>query len=93
MGFARLSPDNPKGFSMSFDVDKIAAQVKDALTQLEQNSSGGVAGLQFFNFRNEALHAELHTRDGVLVYLGLHSAPELQRQREAQAFVARNRGD
>ena len=78
---------------MSFDVDTIAAQVKATLSALSHNPSGNASGIYFFNIKNDVLQAEIHIRNGNLVYLGVHSTTELKRQREAQEFVSRNRGD
>lgn len=72
---------------MNFDVATITAQVTAVIAELEKNPSGGGEGLAFFNIKNTEFHAELHTRNGQLVYLGLYSNAELEFRQRTQEIL------
>ncbi|OGZ05675.1 MAG: hypothetical protein A2845_04950 [Candidatus Lloydbacteria bacterium RIFCSPHIGHO2_01_FULL_49_22] len=72
---------------MNFDVVAITAEVTAVLAELNKNPSGGGEGLAFFNIKNTTFHAELHTRNGQLVYLGLYSTAELELRKRTQEVL------
>lgn len=72
---------------MNFDIATITAEVTAVLAELNKNPSGGGEGLAFFNIKNTAFYAELHTRNGQLVYLGLYSTAELELRKRTQEIL------
>lgn len=66
---------------MDNNAHEMADLSRDTFEELLKNPSGEAAGLKFFNIANESINAELHTRDGKLVYLQIWSKEELERRR------------